>query len=119
MDELATFHVSPPVIGPVACGRILGATTSRFATELPTFAQGAGTEVIQGVDGLADARDALTGSPDDGFRTERGNGVLTVGYLSVLPIMCNAQAPSPQEARFALKSERLGPLPSSRRSRRR
>ena len=67
MDEFARLHVPPVVVGSVARVGIVGATTARLAAARPMFQKSARTEVIDGVDAVANSTDPRVRLLDDIF----------------------------------------------------
>ena len=57
MDEFARLHMPPVVVGSVARVGIVGATAARLAAARPMLQKSARTEVIDGVDAVANSGD--------------------------------------------------------------
>jgi len=65
MDELAALHMSPLIVWAVAGVGILGAAAARLAADLHAFQERAGTQIVDRIERLPDALDALAGLLDD------------------------------------------------------
>ena len=67
MDELAAFHMSPLIVWAVAGVGILGAAAALLAADLHALQERAGTQIVDRIERLPDALDALAGLLDDDF----------------------------------------------------